>query len=142
MSARIAAFIGVMFAMGACALPSSVAATSMGGDTGHDLERADIVFPEEVRGAWDVAPFPCKAGEETDSDARLVIDTHTAHQGEDRARLVTIRQVVESPKTWHVTVRSSLGDGELPLSSEIYVAGGNRLIVTDGQNEMAYVRCT
>ena len=98
-------------------------------------------FPSELHGVWDAYPWPCVAGEQSDSDTRFLIEGRMRRNYEDDDTLVSIEEIAADPRAWRVSSTSSLDPDRSRTEARIYVLAGDRLTVADGGRTEVYIRC-
>ncbi len=106
-----------------------------------EVARASAMFPSELHGKWNPAPYSCsREAEEADNDMRFEIVGTERNNYEDIERIRSATRISEAPAAWRiVSVSNVVGDNKGRAS--IYVLGPRYLFVTDGLRTDQFVRC-
>lgn len=98
------------------------------------------VFPAELQGIWNPAPYDCGSSPEAENDMRFEVAGPLRMNHEDIETALSVSELPGTPQAWRLTTASNVvGDAE--GQSRIYVLGARYLFVTDGDRMDQYLQC-
>lgn len=97
-------------------------------------------LPSEIRGFWDLAPYPCVVGPHGESDSRLEMGADFVRGYEELMEVREVQKVSDVPPAWRVLTVSAIAPPELQ-GPALYVLTGHSLTIADAGQARSYVRC-
>src|SRR5690606_37870659 len=98
-----------------------------------------VGFPPALQGTWE-STSPCDTGETSDRDDRFHISARQRLNYEEIEDAVSVEVLASKPLAWRIVTLSNVGPAGLEQAF-IYVLDEDFLVVTDGRNTGAYMRC-
>ncbi|MDH5834827.1 hypothetical protein [Luteimonas kalidii] len=98
-------------------------------------------FPSQLFGTWDLGPRPCRLPVNEDSDSPIRIEAELIQGYEHFETPVRVERISDMPTAWRITTSETYLGSQVTDDVRIFVADGDRLVITSGAETQQYRKC-